>query len=99
MKSLPIHEQVIFAKTKTGRRYLKPVEAAEYLGIGVSTLGIHRMNGTGPAFIKWGNSNVRYDIEVLDAWMAQHVVTRGPKTEEKRRVGRPRKAVALQEVL
>ena len=73
-----------FAGTK---RYLTPKEAAEYLCVGHSTLSIHRMNGTGPKFIKWGHMNVRYDIQELDRWMAEHTVTPAPR----RRAGRPRK--------
>ena len=73
------------------RRYLSPKEAADCLGIGLSTLGIHRMNGTGPAYVKWA-TNIRYSIEDLDNWMAQHRVTPAPApVEAKRRVGRPRK--------
>jgi len=75
-----------FAGTK---RYLNPHQAADYLGVGHSTLSIHRMNGTGPKFIKWG-MNVRYDIQELDRWMAERAVTPAPRAE-KRRVGRPRK--------
>lgn len=75
-----------FAGTK---RYLNPQEAAEYLGVGYSTLSISRMKGTGPKFIKWGQ-NIRYDILELDRWMAEREVTPAPVTE-KRRVGRPRK--------
>ncbi len=71
------------------KRYLNPHEAAEYLGVGHSTLSIHRMKGTGPAHIKWG-MNVRYDILELDRWMAEHAVTPAAPAE-KRRVGRPRK--------
>jgi predicted DNA-binding transcriptional regulator AlpA len=73
------------------KRYLNPHQAADYLGIGHSTLSIHRMNGTGPKFIKWG-VNVRYDILELDLWMTEHAVTPARVTE-KRRVGRPRKEV------
>jgi hypothetical protein len=56
------------------KRYFSPKEAADYLGVGHSTLSIHRMNGTGPAFIKWG-TNLRYDILELDHWMAERAVT------------------------
>ncbi len=79
-----------FAGTK---RYLTPTEAAEYLGVGHSTLSIHRMSGTGPAYVKWGRMNVRYDMLELDRWMAANTVTPAPKpaAPQKRRVGRPRK--------
>lgn len=76
-----------FAATK---RYLNPHEAAEYLGVGHSSLNIYRMKGIGPRFIKWGNS-VRYDILALDAFMAEREVTPAAPVTEKRRVGRPRK--------
>ncbi|MCC6699540.1 MAG: helix-turn-helix domain-containing protein [Candidatus Hydrogenedentes bacterium] len=73
------------------KRFYTPKEAAEYLGVGHSTLSIHRMNGTGPKWIKWG-VNVRYDVQALDEWMAAHTVTPAPRAETtKRRVGRPRK--------
>lgn len=72
------------------KRYLNPHEAAEYLGVGHSTLSIHRMRGTGPAHIKWG-MNIRYDVLALDAWMDARVVTPAAPVTEKRRVGRPRR--------
>jgi predicted DNA-binding transcriptional regulator AlpA len=71
------------------KRFLNAHEAAEYLGVGHSTLSIHRMEGTGPAYIKWGG-NIRYDICELDRFMAALAVTPARVTE-KRRVGRPRK--------
>ncbi len=55
------------------KRYLSPLEAAKYLGIGRSTLNIHRMSDSGPPYIKWG-ANVRYDIRDLDEWMGRHRV-------------------------
>ena len=58
--------------TASTRRYLTPKEAAEYLGIGLSTLGIHRMEGTGPAYVKWA-TNIRYNIDHLDSWMAERL--------------------------
>jgi len=73
------------------KRYLTPRDAAAYLGMGLSTLSIHRMRGTGPQFIKW-LTNIRYEINDLDAWMSERRVTPAPRPmTEKRRVGRPRK--------
>jgi predicted DNA-binding transcriptional regulator AlpA len=72
------------------KRFLNAHEASEYLGVGHSTLSIHRMKGTGPAYIKWGG-NVRYDICELDRFMAEQTVNALPAQAEKRRVGRPRK--------
>jgi|GEM_PF-2087819 len=85
----PVTSSGRFAGTK---RYLSPLEAAEYLGVGHSTLSIRRMQGLSPAFIKWG-TNVRYDVLELDRWMAEQTVTpAAPHVETpKRRVGRPAK--------
>jgi len=46
---------------------LKPDEAAAFLGVGVSTLARLRIEGTGPAFRKFGRS-VRYSREDLRRW-------------------------------
>ncbi|MGB6944374.1 MAG: hypothetical protein WBE37_18375 [Bryobacteraceae bacterium] len=72
------------------KRYLDPREASDYTGIGLSTLSIHRMKGTGPKYIKWG-MNIRYDIFSLDAFMAEREVTPAAPVTAKRRVGRPRR--------
>ncbi len=48
-------------------RLLKPKEAAEYLGLGHSTLAKLRVSGGGPAFRKFGRS-VRYSREDLQRW-------------------------------
>ncbi len=47
---------------------LDTVEAAEYLGLGKSTLDKLRVTGGGPAFIKIGK-RVVYDPADLDAWI------------------------------
>jgi predicted DNA-binding transcriptional regulator AlpA len=52
--------------------------AAEYLGLGKSTLNLWRSIGTGPKFIRLGDkpqSKVAYRKEDLDAWIATHVET------------------------
>jgi predicted DNA-binding transcriptional regulator AlpA len=46
-------------ETKMHDRLLKPNEAAEFLGLGHSTLAKLRVSGGGPAFRKFGRS-VRY---------------------------------------
>jgi predicted DNA-binding transcriptional regulator AlpA len=78
------------------KRFITPQEAAEYLGSGLSTLGIHRMNGTGPKYIKWG-VNVRYDVRDLDEWMDAHRVVPDPvpPPNRQRPVGRPRKLAGV----
>jgi predicted DNA-binding transcriptional regulator AlpA len=55
----------------SARRKLSTYGAAEYLGIGKSTLDKMRVTGTGPAFIKIGK-RVVCDPADLDAWSEQH---------------------------
>ena len=43
-------------------------QAAEYLGLAVSTLNKWRCHGGGPVFIKMGRA-VRYRVEDLDAYI------------------------------
>lgn len=88
-QTAPLTASGRFAGTK---RYLPPLEAAEYCGVGHSTLSIRRMQGLSPAYIKWG-TNVRYDVLELDRWMAEMTVTpAAPHVKTpKRPVGRPAK--------
>lgn len=44
-------------------------QAAQYVGLSKSYLDKARCNGTGPVFIKLGNS-VIYRTEDLDAWLS-----------------------------
>lgn len=55
----------------TQTRYLKTPDAARYLGVSAKTLNNWRWLGAGrgPSFVRLGRS-VRYDVRVLDAWMA-----------------------------
>lgn len=53
------------------RKKLDTPQAAEYLGLGKSTLDKLRVAGGGPAFIKIGK-RVVYDPADLDAWFAAH---------------------------
>lgn len=48
--------------------------AADYLGIGHSTIKMWRSRGSGPAYAKIGTS-ILYRIADLDAWLAERVVT------------------------
>jgi excisionase family DNA binding protein len=48
-------------------RLLKPREAAEFLGLGESTLAKLRISGGGPGFKKFGRS-VRYSLDDLRRW-------------------------------
>ena len=55
--------------------HIKPVtvmtvkQAAEYLGLAVSTLNKWRCHGGGPVFIKMGRA-VRYRVEDLEAYIS-----------------------------
>jgi excisionase family DNA binding protein len=51
-----------------GRPVMRTREAAEYVGIGESTLTNLRVSGGGPRFMKLGKA-VRYDVRDLDRWM------------------------------
>src|SRR3569833_1113365 len=53
----------------SGRRLRTP-EAAEYLGVGESTLEKWRCSGYGPAFARAGTRIVVYRIADLDAFLA-----------------------------
>jgi excisionase family DNA binding protein len=53
------------------RKKLGTAGAADYLGLGKSTLDKARVHGGGPKFIKIGK-RVLYDPDDLDAWLAQH---------------------------
>jgi excisionase family DNA binding protein len=59
------------ALLSTCRRKFGTPQAAEYLGLGKSTLDKLRVAGGGPAFHKVG-ARVVYDPQDLDAWIAQH---------------------------
>ena len=49
-------------------RKLNSPEAAEYLGVSVSTLSKRRVDGNGPKYLKLGR-RVVYDTRDLDAWL------------------------------
>jgi predicted DNA-binding transcriptional regulator AlpA len=49
-------------------RYLKTPDAAEYLGLGISTLERLRVQGSGHLFHKLGSKAVRYRVDDLEAW-------------------------------
>lgn len=50
--------------------YLRPADAAAYLGLALSTLAKLRMEGTGPRWSKATARAVIYRREDLDAWIA-----------------------------
>jgi excisionase family DNA binding protein len=53
------------------KRLLSRSEAAEYLGIGVSTLKAMAQQGIGPEVVPVGKRGVRYDILTLDEWIKE----------------------------
>ena len=52
-------------------RYLKPRDAAKYLGVAYITLETWRGRGQGPSYCKLGRS-IRYDRQALDSFMLSH---------------------------
>ena len=55
----------------TSSRYLKPRDAARYIGVAYVTLEMWRCRGQGPDFSRLGRS-IRYDRRDLDAFMLRH---------------------------
>ena len=56
-------------------RYLRTPGAAEYLGVGQSTLERMRSSGTGPKFRRLGTKIVTYAVADLDAWASEQVLS------------------------
>jgi hypothetical protein len=52
------------------QKLLKPLDAAEFLGLSTSNLAKRRMTGEGPRFVKM-NGAVRYDLEGLQDYINQ----------------------------
>lgn len=57
------------------QRYLRTKDAANYLGVGQSTLERKRIEGTGPKFRRLGSRIVTYAIEDLDDWASSEVLS------------------------
>lgn len=55
------------------KKYLRTADAAEYLGVGKSTLERARVEGTGPTFRRLGSKTVAYSVDDLDAWASQQI--------------------------
>jgi excisionase family DNA binding protein len=61
--------------TRANRRYTRTAEAAEYLGLSKSYIEHDRVSGKlNIPFIRLGNV-VLYDLDRLDEWLADRVVT------------------------
>lgn len=54
--------------------YLRTTAAAQYLGIGKSTLERKRIDGNGPQFRVLGAKIIVYAIHDLDAWASEQVL-------------------------
>lgn len=67
---LALHERQAWTQLKH-RKPINASEAAEYLGISVSTLSKRRVFGGGPKYLKLGR-RVVYDPRDLDAWLNAH---------------------------
>jgi predicted DNA-binding transcriptional regulator AlpA len=60
-------------KQEPAGRRLRTPEAADYLGLSVSTLEKMRTTGGGPAFAAMGRA-ISYAVADLDAWAAARIV-------------------------
>lgn len=76
--------------TPAGRRYRTP-EAAQYLGLSVSTLEKLRGTGDSPPFISMGRA-VSYAVADLDAWAAARTV----RNTSEARMRLPRRLIPTQ---
>lgn len=62
-------------------KYLRTGDAANYLGLGKSTLERKRVDGTGPQFRKLGGRVIVYAVSDLDAWADIQVYTSTSEAE------------------
>lgn len=51
------------------KRYLRPTDAAEYLGISKITLAKMRTAGDGPPFSRSSPRSIVYSVDDLDTWL------------------------------
>lgn len=71
------------ANAKKGSPFLNTDQAAHYVGLSRRTLEKMRTAGGGPRFRKHGRY-VRYHIDDLDEWSAQHVKTSTSESDRPR---------------
>lgn len=57
------------------QRWLRPAEAARYLGLAKSTLAKMRVSGEGPCFNQLTKRAVAYDVRQLDSWLESRART------------------------
>ena len=55
--------------TTVAPQFLRPKDAAVYLGLSIATVARMRADGTGPEFTQLNASAVTYEIAALDAWL------------------------------
>lgn len=53
-------------------RLLSTAEAADLLGIHQNTLRLWRSKKRGPAYVKFSQTEVKYDIRDIEQWIADH---------------------------
>ena len=51
------------------RRYLRPADAADYVGVSSKFLAHARVRGDGPPFIRASGRLILYDVADLDQWL------------------------------
>lgn len=61
--------QHVLAERPILPRYLSPKQASQYLGISIDALQLWRGQERGPSYIRM-NRSIRYNVQILDAWMA-----------------------------
>ena len=71
------------ANAKRGSPFLNTDQAAHYVGLSRRTLEKMRTAGGGPLFRKHGRY-VRYHIDDLDEWSAEHVKTSTSEPDHQR---------------
>ncbi|MEN2980459.1 helix-turn-helix domain-containing protein [Tistrella bauzanensis] len=82
------------ANAKRGSPFLNTDQAAHYVGLSRRTLEKMRTAGGGPRFRKHGRY-VRYHIDDLDEWSAEHVKT-STSEPDRRPPARPENSGARQ---
>ena len=68
VSELPTMGAQIMTSNTEKQRYLRPREAASYIGISTSTLAKMRLRGDGPPYSKAGRAVV-YDLDEIDEWL------------------------------
>lgn len=60
-------------ESRKTRAVLRPEEAAEYIGLKVSTLAKRRLRGEPPKFVRLGSRAIGYRVEDLDDWLSSNL--------------------------